>query len=134
MSEYQIKPNNYVEPEVRKEVVQRLLNYYVNASGGDNHFRVSGHCRTYGLVMEKQYNGTWEEVLYGSRGVPYNETKDKVVVTTQEMKTFAKEWVGAGYFISRGIEDKWHYVYYKFTKTPYTMYGCKVINDFIDNL
>lgn len=133
--EYQIKQNNYVAPQVRKDVVQRLLNYYYGALGTcHNNFNISGHCQTYGLVCEKQPNGQWEDVLYASRGVPYYETKDRVVVTLDEMKEFVREWIKAGYFVSRGIEDKWGYVIYKFTSVPFTQYGFKVVTEFNDTI
>ena len=119
--EYQIKQNNYVAPQVRKDVVQRLLNYYYGALGTcHNNFNISGHCKTYGLVCEEQLNGQWKDVLYAIRGVPYRKTKDRVVVTLDEMKEFVREWIKAGYFVSRGIEDKWGYVIYKFTSVPFT--------------
>lgn len=57
MENYTIKQNDYVAPKVRKEVVQRLLNFYYGSIGTcDCIFNISGHCQTYGLVCEKQTN------------------------------------------------------------------------------
>lgn len=135
MGNYTIKQNDYVAPKVREEVVQRLLNFYHDSIGTcDCIFNISGHCQTYGLVCEKQTNGKWEDVLYRNTCVPYYETKDKAVVTTEEMQEFVREWIKAGYFVSRGIDDKWGYVQYRFTKSPFTMYGFKVVTEFKDTI
>lgn len=66
--------------------------------------------------------------------MPYNKTKDEMSATTEDMRELVRMWRDAGWSVSRGRDDKWGYVLYKFTKEPYTDYGYKVVNDFIDTI
>ena len=70
MSEYQIKPNNYVEPEVRKEVVQRLINFFTKYNGLASSITIGGHCAFKGLKRDIEHNRDviytcYEQVLNG---------------------------------------------------------------------
>lgn len=115
-------------------VVKRLFDYYANCGSAWNWFALSGHCKCFGVISEEQSDGKWEDVLWRSRGVPYNKTQDEQRATTEDMRELVRIWRAAGWSVSRGRDDKWGYIQYKFTKEPYTDYGYKVVNDFIDTI
>ena len=135
MSDYQITPNNYVEPEVRPEVVQRMLDYFVNnADGGwKNEYRPKGYSQHYGLCKWR-FSGDekWKEELWGHRSGIGIEYKDEVCFRTCEVKELFKIWLGAGYFISK-CYDRGCPIY-KFTSKPYLRYDYKLVTEFTENI
>lgn len=141
MEGYNIKVNDYVKPtEPRKDVVQRLINYYTSVLGkclflaefcANNCWR-----RTYGL-REHQFSTGWEDELWTNCGGCVGEKyRNEVRVTTCEMREFVRIWIKAGYCVSKG-----HYsvrgktaVLYVFTRKPYTDNGFKVVDEFTEDI
>lgn len=139
MRGYTIKTNNYIKPiEVRKEVVQRLIDYYTNHLNTCWNEFVPNNCwrRTYGLHKEMTCNG-WKDCLWArghhNVGVEY---KDEVWIRTCEMKEFFKVWLSAGYYISKGYYSVRNQtaILYKFTEKPYTDYGYELVTDFTEDI
>lgn len=140
MEGYTIKANDYVKPtEPRKEVVQRLINYYVdNLNHCDNMF-CSNNCwrRTFGL-QEIQTNHGWKDELWENCSISYEGlvTRNKVKVNTCEMKEFFKIWLSAGYYISKGyysVRNKTA-ILYKFTQKPYINNGYTLVTEFTEDI
>jgi hypothetical protein len=137
---YEIKTNDYVKPtEIRKEVVQRLLDYYVSSLDTCWNEFVPNNCwrRTYGLHKKLTCSGAWEDCLWAnghhSVGVMY---ADEVFVRTCEMKEFFKVWLGAGYYISKGYYSVRNQtaIIYKFQRTPYVRDGYKLVTEFTEDI
>lgn len=127
---YKITPNNYVEPEVRKEVVQRLIDFFMARGGISNKITIGGHCAFKGLQRRIEYNR--DEIWTTYEQVP-SWYDNKVEVQQNEMEEFCRVWIDNGYFISRGY-SKWGYPQYVFTKQPYTQYDLKLVTEFKDKL
>ena len=117
-------------------VVKRLFDYYANNNvwALDNFFAINRHIKCYGIICEKQRNGVWQDVIWRMRGVPYGETRDAEEASTDDMRKLVRMWRDAGWFVSRGRDDKWGHTMYLFSKTPFTQYGYRVVNDFIDTI
>ena len=130
MSEYQIEPNNYVEPEVRKEVVQRLINFFIKYNGLASSITIGGHCAFKGLKRDIEQN---RDVIYTCYEQVPSWYNNRVEVRQCEMEEFCKVWVENGYFISRAI-TKWGHPEYVFSKSPYTQYDFKLVNGFKDTM
>lgn len=141
MEGYNIKMNDYVKPtEPRREVVQRLINYYTSVL--DKAYFLGEFCanncwrRTYGL-REQKFGSRWEEGLWEETGGFVGDVfRNEVRVTTCEMKEFVRIWIKAGYCVSRGyysVHGKTA-VLYQFTDKPYTNNGYKQVFEFIDDI
>lgn len=141
MEGYTIKANDYVKPtEPRKEVVQRLINYYVDNLNNCYNTFCPNHCwrRTFGL-QEKLTNHGWEDEMWGnsnSISVERIVTRNKVKITTCEMKEFFKIWLAAGYYISKGYYSVRNQtaILYKFTQKPYTNNGYTLVTEFTEDI
>lgn len=132
MADYVIKKNDYVEDNVvRHEVVQRLIDYFLERGGFSSKISINGHCRFKGLQRHIDYNH--DEIWHSYEPCP-SWFDNKVEVKQCEMEEFARVWVAKGYFISRGIDDKWGRVQYVFGARPFTDYGFKVVTEFSDRL
>lgn len=129
--EYSIKKNEYVKPtEVRKDVVQRLIDIYtakLNTSW--SHF-CPNQCWRQQYAIGKNRNGKWEVIGHGT------QCKDKYTditnIRTCEMKEFFKVWLSAGYYISKGYDRT--AILYEFTEKPYTDYGFKLVTEFTEDI
>lgn len=137
---YKITPNNYVKPtEIRKEVVQRLLDYYVSSLDTCWNEFVPNNCwrRTYGLHKEETYSGEWKDCLWANgHHTIGKEFIDKVKIRTCEMKEFFKVWLSAGYYISKGYYSVRNQtaIIYKFQRTPQTKYGYELVTEFTEDI
>lgn len=130
MSDYQITPNNYVEPEVRKEVVQRLINFFMKYNGLASSIQIGGHVAFQGL--KREISSGRDEIATCYEQVP-SWFDNKVIVRQCEMVEFCKVWVENGYFISRAI-TKWGHPEYVFSKQPFTQYDFKLVDGFKDKM
>lgn len=128
--DYKITPNIYVEPEVRKEVVQRLIDFFMGRGGLSNKITIGGHCAFKGLQREIAYNR--DEIWTTYEQVP-SWYDNKVKVQQNELEEFCKVWIKNGYFISRAI-SKWGNPEYVFSKYPFTQYNFKLVIEFEDRL
>ena len=142
---YDITPNTFKaeSTEVRKEVVQRLIDYFMRTKCTGNNEFVPNECwiQNYGLRKESIGNKeNWKETLWDAHPISglgiYH--KDEVRVRTSEMVEFCKIWRENGYFISRGIQPAprrgCSAIIYKFTAAPFTQYGFKLVDGFIDTM
>lgn len=139
MKGYNIKTNDYVKPiEPRKEVVQRLINYFITAKDTCRNEFCANECwrRTYGL-QEHEYRSHWEDELWSDTSYTVGEKyRNQVRVTTADMKEFVRVWIKAGYFVSRGLYsvNRQTAILYKFTGKPFTDYGFRVVNEFTEDI
>lgn len=139
MEGYSIKPNAYVKPtEPRKEVVQRLINYFMRAKDTIRNEFCANNCwrRTYGL-QEHEYGSYWKDELWSATSYTVGEKyRNQVRVTTADMKEFVRVWIKAGYFVSRGLYSVKGQtaILYKFTNKPFTDFGFKVVDEFIEDI
>lgn len=133
--EYSIKKNEYVKPtEVRKEVVQRLIDIYTANIHTCWSFFCPNQCwrRTYAIGKSRE--GKWEIIREGT------QCKDKYTditnIRTCEMKEFFKVWLSAGYYISKGYDSIRNQtaILYEFTEKPYTDYGFKLVTEFTEDI
>ena len=132
MAKYEIERNNYVEDKyVRPEVVQRLINYFVNHGGFSSMIDIDGHCRFKGLHRRKEYDR--DEIMTDYEPAP-SWYDLEVVVKQCEMEEFARVWIENGYFISRGVDSKWGTIQYIFGARPFTDYGFESVTSFTDKL
>ena len=120
MTDYVIPQNDYV-PTIRKEVVQRLINFYLNNFGGDYFKGVWKVGNTYGLCT----NSNGADVTFGA--FKTSTHNNEVRVKNDELIEFSKVWLRNGYYISY-LRDRGERCI-AFTKTPYTNYGYRVITD-----
>lgn len=133
MADYVIKKNDYVEDNVvRPEVVQRLIDYFLQYGGLRSAVNVtSSHNYFIGLQRHIDYN---RDELWTSYEPAPSWFDNRVRVKQCEFEEFARVWVENGYFISRGIDDKWGDVKYVFSAKPFTDYGYKIVRGFNDKL
>jgi hypothetical protein len=133
MAGYVIKKNDYVEDNVvRPEVVQRLIDYFLRRGGLSSAVNVnSSHSYFRGLKRNISNN---IDALWESYECAPNWYDNRVRVKQSEMEEFARVWVENGYFISRGIDNKWGDVKYVFSAKPFTDYGYKIVKGFNDKL
>ena len=141
---YNITPNTFkVETEVRKEVVQRLIDYFMRTKQSCWNEFVPNCCwRQNSTILKEKFGGEdeskWKDVLYSPISGIGIDRKDKVKIRTSEMVEFCKIWRENGYFISRGIEAHPRggrsAIVYKFTIAPFTQYGFKVVSNFTDEI
>lgn len=132
--DYVIKQNDYVKPtEVRKEVVQRLLDCYLSSINTCwNHF-CPNQC------WRKQYaigRRRGVDEIIGNTTQATWECTDVVRIQTCEMKEFFRVWLSAGYYISKGYYSVKNQtaILYKFTRSPYTDYGYKLVTEFTEDI
>ena len=118
MADYNIPQNNY--NPIRKEVVQNLIDFYLNNFGGDWFSGVWKVGRTCGLYVTK--NGAYK--LYD--GTYKSDSVKEIWVTNDELLEFAKVWTANGYFISTCVDSKFGWREFAFTKKPYTQYNYRL--------
>jgi hypothetical protein len=131
---YTIKPNDYVAPtEIREEVVQRLINYYIgHLNSGWNEFCPNSCWRNHHSIGYRK--GQLE--LVGGATILAHEITDILKIRTCEMKEFFKVWLSNGYYISKGryrVNGKTA-ILYKFRNTPYTDEGYRLVTEFDEDL
>lgn len=130
MTDYAIPMNDYV-PTIRKEVVQRLIDFYLNNFGGDYFNGVWKVGNTYGLCTQTHNGSTnyGKDITFGAYKSSTNN--NEVRVTNDELIEFSRVWLANGYFISTLYDRGERCI--AFTKEPYTNYGYKLIRN-ISNL
>lgn len=116
---YNIPKNHYTPNPIRTEVVQRLIDFYLNNFGGDYYNGVWIVGKTQGLCKENGKDRLFT-LFAGNTGI------DVVYPTNEELLEFEKVWKDAGYFVSfcwdRGEKC------IAFTDKPYTKYNYRVMN------
>ncbi len=132
--EYNIKKNDYVESsEVRHEVVQMLIDYYITHFNTCWNEFCPNNCwrKTYAIGRR---NGHLE--IVGRATQATEEISNSFLIRTCEMKKFFEVWLDAGYYISKGYYSVRGQTatLYKFTNKPYTDNGFKLVNEFTENI
>jgi hypothetical protein len=129
-----ILQNDYVKPSiVREEVVQNLVDFYLNALHTCwNEFCPNCCWRQHHSIGRR--NG--KLVIVGRTTQATYEITDKVKIRTCEMKEFFKIWLNAGYFISKGRYSVRNQtaIIYKFTSKPFTDYDYKLVTEFTEDI
>lgn len=131
---YTIKRNDYVAPtEIREEVVQRLIDYYIGNLNTAWHEFCPNRCwRSHHSIGLR--NGS--PALVGSNPVGREEITDILRIRTCEMKEFFKVWLSNGYYISKGCYrvNGNTAILYRFRNTPYTDEGYRLVTEFDEDL
>lgn len=131
---YTIQRNDYVAPtEIREEVVQRLIDYYIkHLNRGWNEFCPNRCWRNHHSIGYRK----GELELVGGSTILQHEITDIIKIRTCEMKEFFKVWLSNGYYISKGcyrVNGKTA-ILYKFRNTPYTDEGYRLVTEFDEDL
>ena len=115
---YNIPKNNYTPNPIRTEVVQRLIDFYLNNFGGDYYNGVWIVNKTQGLCKENGKDRLFT-IFTGNTGI------DVVYPTKEELLEFERVWLEAGYFVSFAYDKGEKCI--AFTNYPYQEYKFRVI-------
>ena len=115
---YNIPKNNYTPNPIRTEVVQRLIDFYLNNFGGNYYNGVWVVGKTQGLCKENGKDRLFT-IFTGNTGI------DVIYPTNEELLEFERVWLESGYFVSFAYDKGEKCI--AFTNYPYQEYNFRLI-------